>query len=113
MNTVPDIRVPADPDMAEEPALTIGELFANKAMVQPVVAAALAVMASITGWVADDEVVTNVTTLVTFAAIVWGVISAQITASRRAMQQAKQTREAVYAPETVASLVSQVEREVA
>lgn len=103
--TTPHVPVPGNTDMAEEPAMTIGDIFANKTMIQPAIAALVAVISGLTGWIVADDVVSNLTYLVTFGAVIWTAVSAQATARRRAFDQARVTREAVYAPQTVADIV--------
>lgn len=100
----PVVEMPRDTRMASEPAATIGDVFASKAMLQPIVAAALAIVARITGMVVDDALVSDITTMVMFAAMVWAAVSAQVIASRRAKEQAAVTRESVYSPQTVARI---------
>ena len=100
----PQIDIPANPALAKEPALEIGKVFASKAMLQPIVAAALAIVARITGMVVDDELISDITTMVMFGAMIWAAVSAQVIASRRAKEQAAVTREAVYSPQTVARI---------
>lgn len=103
--TTPHVPVPANTDMAEEPAMTIGDIFANKTLIQPMIAAAVALVSGITGYVAEDDLVSNITTLIAGLAILWTAVSAQMTAANRAREQARVTREAVYAPQTVADIV--------
>ena len=112
MDVRPTVLVPENSKMATEPAMTIGKVFADKKLIQPAVAAAVALIASLTGWAADSDVVTNLTTLITFASVVWSITTAQLAVKSRAMAQAAETREAVYAPETVAQIVASSTPEV-
>lgn len=101
----PVIDVPVNPKLATEPARTIGDLFADKTMIRPFIAAVIAIVAVTTGWVAADEVIDNLTTIVTTIAVVYGVWAAQRDASSRAREQAEMTRDVVYAPTTVHEVV--------
>jgi hypothetical protein len=99
------IVLPDEPGMATEPAVTIGEVFANKAVIQPAIAAVVSIAAGIFKFTADtSDLVDQLTTLVLFLGIVWGALSAQWEARRRAKEQALVTREAVYAPATVEAI---------
>lgn len=106
----PQIAVPVDPVMAQEPAREIGDIFANKALVQPAIAAVVGVVAMTFKIAVDDALVDNLTTIVTFAAFVWAALAGQQEARDRAIAQAEQTRDVVYAPSTVADVVSDAAR---
>ena len=99
------------PDFEREPALTIGNIFANKAMIKTYVAAILGIVATGTRFVADDALIENIATVVQLAAVILTPFVAQYENGERAEQQAKATREAVYAPETVQAIVEEVEAE--
>lgn len=103
----PRVEVPVDPDLATEPARTIADLFADRAMVRPLIAAVVAVVAAMTGWVAEGAVIENLTTIVTTVAIFYAAWSAQVDASRRAIEQGEETRRVAYAPATVERAVTE------
>lgn len=98
------VDIPADEAMALEPARTIGGLFAARKLIQPVIAALVAVIAMGFGVIASSELVDNLTTIVTFGAVVYGMWSAQRGASQQAKQQAEATRAAVYSPVSAAAI---------
>lgn len=101
--------MPNTPNMEREPALTIGEIFASKALIKPIIAAAVAVIAGIvslfigdgTTITAGDDVIENLATLVMFAAMVYAPWAAKREQANLATDQAKATREAVYSPSSV------------
>lgn len=93
--------------MATEPALTIGEEFANKTMMRPYVAAAVAIVMQITNATIDDAMVDNITLLITLLAALYAAWEANRKKSELAKQQAEKTRAAVYAPATVAEIANE------
>lgn len=97
-------------DMEKEPARTIGEIFAKKTLIQPVIAAAVAVVAGVMNLTIGDGVVDNITTLVMFAAMLWAPISANREQAKIAQEQAEETRSAVYSPATTKRLVNRAVR---
>jgi hypothetical protein len=109
LSNVPTVPIPADTDMALEPAMTIGSIFANKAMLQPVIAAGVAIISTTFKLTADDPstLVDQITTIVMFLSMFWTAASAQWEARKRAFAQAETTREVVYAPQTVHTLVEE------
>lgn len=100
------VAVPEDENMAGEPAVTIGEIFQDKTMIKTYVAAALSLLAYVTGWVADGEVIENVTTLISGAGLLVTALMAQYEARQRARAQAAKTRDAVYSPATAAAIAT-------
>lgn len=101
--------MPNTPNYEREPALTVGEIFANKALVRPIIAATVATIAGVvslfigdgTVITAGDDVIENLTTLVMFGAIAYTPIAAKREQAKLAKEQAEKTREKVYAPATV------------
>lgn len=103
---VPMAGTPAPtPDMAQEPALTLGELFASKAMIKTYVAAILGLVATVLKFAVTDQMVDDIATVVQLVAIVAAPVMAQLENKQRALKQGEVTREAVYAPATVQRLV--------
>jgi len=102
----PNVPVPANTDLAYEPALTIGELFANKATLKALIVAVVGALVAIGVNVPDglaDNVVTILNIVVPIVVALYG--GAQLRAQAKA--QAAKTREAVYAPATVKQLVDE------
>lgn len=97
-----------DPQLAHEldtePARTIGEMFADKAMVKTWVTAAVGILSLTLRFTVDDRLVEDITTVVTMLATVGTVLVAQYEQKQRARAQAEATRGHVYAPATVEKL---------
>lgn len=98
---------PNTPNMEREPALTIGEMFASKPLIKPVIAAAVAVIAGLLNLTVGEGTIENLTTLVMFAAMVYAPIAAKREQAKLATEQAAETREAVYSPATAKKLVQE------
>lgn len=96
--------------MAHEPALTIGDMFKDKAMVKTIVAAVAGLVAAAFKVGVDDAMLDNVVTIIMFGAMALTPVFAQMEARKRSEEQAKATRDAVYAPATVADLVDDAAR---
>lgn len=101
----PQIEVPTDHTMATEPARTIGQLIADKTMIRPLIAAGVAIAAQVFRFAVDDQLVENITTIVTTVAVLYAAWAAQQEATARARQQADMTRDAVWSPASVADAV--------
>ena len=99
--------MPNTPNMDREPALTIGEIFSKKKLIQPAIAAAVAIIAGIFNLAIGDAMVDNLTTVVMFAAMIWAALGANREQKQLATKQAEETREAVYAPATTKRLVQE------
>lgn len=97
----PEIHVVNQNEWETEPARQIGEIFANKVMIQPIVAAVVALLAQAFSFTVDNTVVDNITLVVTFTAMIYAAWSANREQSQKARAQAEETRNAVYAPATV------------
>ena len=97
--------MPNTPNMEREPALTIGDIFAKKILIQPVIAAAVAIIAGALNLTVGDAMVDNLTTVVMFAAMIWAALGANREQKQLATKQAEETRVAVYAPATTKRLV--------
>lgn len=102
----PAVVVPMNDAMASEPARTIGQMFADKVMVKTLVAAIIGIVALAFKVTVDDAMVDNITTVITLGSIVLSGVFAQYDAKKRAVAQAEQTRDAVYSPNTVATIVA-------
>lgn len=105
MPNQPTVVVPMNEQMAQEPARAIGEQFANSAYVKGLVLAAFAIVGAIAPHLVPqltDSLATSISTIV--VAIVTVVAAQQARATPK--QQAEKTREAVYAPATVATIVN-------
>ena len=92
--------------MEREPALTIGEIFANKTLIRTVIASAVAIVAGLFKITVADGVVDDITTLVMFAAMFYAPFAAKREQAQLAKEQASETREAVYAPATVKEIAA-------
>lgn len=90
-----------DVDFANEPARSIGAIFADKKLIRTTVAAGVALVAGLLNQTVGDDVVEQITTIVLFLAILWMPIQAQREKAAQNHKQATVTREAVYAPATV------------
>jgi hypothetical protein len=102
----PEILVPANEQMATEPAVTIGKQFADAAQVKALVLAAFTIIGVVAPHLVptlDDTLATSISTIV---AAVAGLIVAQ-QAKAVPTAQAAATREAVFAPATVAGMVAE------
>lgn len=102
------VAVPDDDEMAMEPAVTIGKLFASKALLRTYIAALVGIVAGILKVTVDDEFIDNLSTAVLFT---WPFVMAAFAKLDQWMlahAQAKRTREAVYAPETVRRIAEQI-----
>lgn len=95
---------PKPGDMATEPALTVGEIFADKAMIRPVVSAAVGIIAQVLNMTVSDDLTSNITLVVTFIAMAYTAYSAQTGKAESAREQAAATREVVYSPATVTAI---------
>jgi len=95
------------PNMATEPALTIGKLIADKAMLKTFISAIVALVATGFRFTADDAMVDNIATVVQLVALIVTPFIAQHENRQRATEQAKATRSAVFAPATTEALVKQ------
>ncbi len=104
MNRRNSVIVPAAQEMATEPAQTIGDLFADRVMVKTIVSAGVGVVAIVFRISTDDELIESVATLVTMSSLFIAAGFAQWEARKRAREQARATRAAVYAPATVAKI---------
>src|SRR5690606_12861569 len=87
--------------MQAEPARTIADHFADQTMMRTLVAAVIAVCAKIFGWVADDDLIEDITTLIPVVSVLYAAWSAQRDAAKRAVDQGEMSRDAVFAPATV------------
>ena len=105
MTNQPTVIVPMNEQMAAEPARTIGQMFADKKLVSTFVSAVIGIISLTFGLVVDVQVVDYITTVVTLVAMAATAWTAQRANSKRATEQAEKTREAVYAPDTVARFV--------
>lgn len=103
-------ETPTIKDMEREPARTIGEIFASKKLIQPVIAAAVAIIAGVMNLTIGEGVVDDITTLVMFAAVLWAPVSANREQARLAKEQAAETRSAVFSPATTKRLVARAAR---
>ena len=92
-------------ELDTEPARMIGDIFADKAMVKTWVTAAVGIISLTLRVTADDQVIEDVTTLVTMLATVGTVLMAQYEQKQRAKAQAEETRAHVYAPATVEKII--------
>lgn len=97
------------PDFDNEPALTIGDIFADKAMIKTYVTAILGILATGTRFVADDALIDNIAIVVQLVAVIVTPFVAQYENGERAKAQAEVTREAVFAPATVAEIEAEAE----
>lgn len=93
--------MPNTPNYEREPALTIGEIFANKTLIRPAIAAAVAIIAGLFSLTVADSMVDNITTVIMFAAMIYTPFAAKREQANLAKEQAKETREKVFAPSTV------------
>lgn len=98
------------PNMDREPALTIGEIFSKKKLIQPAIAAAVAIIAGIFNLTVGDALVDNLTTVIMFAAMIWAALGANREHAQKSTEQAAETREAVYSPATTKRLVNEAAR---
>lgn len=105
--SAPVVSVPVERDLANEPAVTIGGMFADKVMVKTIVTAAVGVISLGAKFVVTDQQIEDIATIVTFIATIATMFMAQYEARQRAHAQASKTREAVYAPTTVAAIATQ------
>src|SRR5690554_742001 len=103
-------NTPTIQDMQKEPALTIGEIFANKTLIKPAIAAVVAIIAGLFNLTLGDGTVDNITTVIMFAAMVYAPIAANREQAQLATDQAKETRSAVYSPATTKRLVDRAAR---
>jgi hypothetical protein len=88
------------PDLEKEPALAVGELFADKAKTKLLVTAVISVLVALGVNVApglDEQIVTILNTLVPLVLTVLGYQAMTV----QAREQALDTRGLVYAPSTV------------
>ena len=92
-------------DKYTEPARTIGETFASKAMLRTYVSATVAVVAGALNKTVSDAMVDNITLIVMFLAMATTAIIAKLEQRKLAKAQAEETRDAVYSPATVDKLV--------
>lgn len=99
--------MPNTPNLEREPALTIGEMFAKKKMIQPAIAAAVAIIAGVFNLTVGDAMVENLTTVIMFAAAIYAALSANQEKKKLATDQAKETRETVYSPATVKRIANE------
>jgi hypothetical protein len=111
-NIRPLVVVPQNEAMAEEPARVIGgqvdQKFTGKDDIKLLIAAVLAILAAF-GIHAAPDVATNIETIVTIvspiALAIYARWQTERTKSQQAAHQAEATRDAVYAPATVATIV--------
>lgn len=111
VNPIPEkpvttVEPPTGP-YAEEPALEIGNLFAMQKVLQPVIAAAVGVVALIIGAAVDAALVEQLSLLAAAASLAWSAWSAQRASRKQAAAQAKATREVVYSPRTVQKIANE------
>jgi hypothetical protein len=108
--TTPEILVPADPQMATEPAVTIGRQFADQTRVKALVLAAFTLIGLVAPHLVpelDDTLANAISTLVVLVASV--IMAQQASAVPKA--QAAVTREAVVSPATAAQAVTDARQE--
>lgn len=103
-------NTPTTQDMEREPARTIGEIFASKKLIQPVIAAAVAIVTGLLKVTIADGLVEDLTTLVMFGAMFYAPIAANREQANLAKEQADETRSAVYSPATTKRLVARAAR---
>lgn len=104
-NSTPALVEPVNDQMAAEPARTIGQQFANATFVKAVILAVFAIAGSIAPHLVpqlNEQMATSITTVV--VAVAGLLVAQQARAVPRA--QAEVTRDAVYAPKTVADIVA-------
>lgn len=101
---------PTTQDMEKEPALTIGEIFANKTLIRTAIASAVAIVAGLFKITVADGVVDDITTLVMFVAMFYAPIAAKREQAQLAKEQAAETRSAVFSPATTKRLVARAAR---
>lgn len=109
-NTRSTIPIPATPAMANEPARTIGSQHTTKQSLMYVIGAIIALLA-ILGVNVPDGVPQQIEILVTYGSPLALMAWAQVRTMVNARQQAEETRDAVYAPDTVADLVAEHDAE--
>jgi hypothetical protein len=92
-------------DLQTEPALTLGDIFANKALLKTYVAAAIGIISLVLNRTVADATVEDITQIVYLASLFVTPFVAQFENGQRAKEQAAVTREAVYSPATTEALV--------
>jgi uncharacterized membrane protein len=107
-NPMPALVEPVNDQMAAEPARTIGKQFADATFVKALILAAFAIVGSIAPHLVpqlNEQLATSITAVV--VAVAGLLVAQQARAVPRA--QAEVTRDAVYAPKTVADIVANQE----
>ena len=105
MNNDPAVVVPMDKAMAEEPARTIGQQFADATFVKALIGAAFTIAGVVAPHLVprlDDNLANAISTIVVLLASV--VVAQQARSVPK--QQATETRAAVYSPASVSAIVS-------
>lgn len=82
-------------DMEREPARTIGDLFADKAMLKTFVTAVATLLAGATGIAIDDATIGAIVTIISGIGLIATPLVAQWEARTRAKEQAERTRQHV------------------
>lgn len=98
-------ETPSGP-LATEPAMTIGQLMANKVLLANVITAAIALIA-LTGFAVpaswdSNQIAANISTVVPVISLLFMTANTYI----RQLRQAKDTREAVFSPATMTKLAT-------
>ena len=98
---------PPPTQMATEPALQIGDLFGDKAMIRTYVVAAASLLAFWGGRSIPDDQIGNIVELLSGLGLIVTAAVAQWEARKRAREQALVTRQNVYSPATTQTLIDQ------
>lgn len=110
VTTTPTVIVPSSPAMASEPARTIGAAYAGRQDVRLFITTLFALAAAVGLHVASgvsDQVLILADLIIPVALMLY----ARWKLAQNARQQAEATRDAVYAPTTVADLVAEHDAE--
>ena len=94
-------------NMSTEPARTLGDIFANKAMIKTFILAFAGIVAALFKVSVDDAFIDNIVTLIMYGSMIGTALMAQWENRQRAKEQAEATRSAVFAPATTEALVKQ------
>lgn len=103
------VEVPEKSSLQTEPALTFGQLFGNKTLLQQAIAAIVAALVML-GVKLPDGLDSQAADIIFTLAPVVALIYGGIVAKANAKKQAEATREIAYAPATVARKMKQVEQ---
>lgn len=102
----PAVLVPADPKMATEPAREVGKQFAGLATVKMFIGALIVLLATL-GVVLPEGTPQALEDVITYGSPLAVAVYGWWQLRRQAKDQAEKTREAVFAPATVASMVAE------